>query len=159
MSRIKRAGIQVPTPHLQGYGIHEVPMDLYGIEEQLQKHDKFLFLAFIPELQRVAIMRYQPGLNSEPHMITVCQEKDGSYRIPDQRDVDEIRYGDLWQNDNLSYANYRKAQETKAESQKRSFDNMAEEMGRDMAHMAAIAGEIHSPRVSMHVSKREKKEK
>lgn len=155
-SKVQRAGIVIPTPELAEYGIHGLPMDLYSIAPQLQAHDPDLYLAWIPELERVAICRWITKLNS-PEIITVCQNEDGSFRVPDDRDVQEIKYGDMWNNKDLTYENYDKARQKKQATAIRNFNDIAQEMVKDIAHMAALSGVVSRNMFPMAVTKKEKR--
>lgn len=150
--------LSVPVHH--NYGTAYIPSQVIDINNKLQEHDPYLFIDLIVSpFEAFAIFRFDPMHMREPVLLRTILDDRGNFRLPDDRDVLEMRMGDLRTNSELTYENYDKARKRTEAKREEEFREFEKEFAKDLARAAHHDGIAHAPRVSMHVSKREKKQK
>lgn len=157
-----RTGIDlIAPPEIQTQGIGFIASDLYSICERVQEIDPAMYVALIyprgssnpREDQRFALMR-----NTEygPDLVHIIQNEDGSFRPLDGRVLHWMRECDLHRPEN-SNAEIAKRRRQAKEAEEKERRDLIENIARDGADALRHDGVILAPRVSMHISDRERR--
>lgn len=150
---------------LQQQGLREISLDDYNIHQRIKELDPRLFLYFHPyggetpsgrPEARWQVYRAARSVNERPFLLMTLEEPDGSFRPLDQRVLHDLQAGDLHASPN-KYEEFLKRRKAAMESRQREWENLAEELGKDAERALAIDGDILAPRVSLHVSDRERR--
>jgi hypothetical protein len=134
-------GILLPAPdHLMAQGIAAFDGDVLKIEEALQRINPDLYLGIIHwgwKEDRVAIFITDNEKNpygdkpENDHVIKICEDTLGGFRLPNYEDVKWVREGDMRREEN-SYENLVKRRDAKVASQEREWDDVKHEMAKDL---------------------------
>ena len=156
--------VQAPI-EFQQQGIETVSLDEYNIHRRIKELDPRLFVYLHPfggedehgkPEPRWQVYRAANSVDEKPFLLKTLEEKNGKFRPLDARVLVELKEGDLHSSHN-TYKEFLKRRKEREASRIRDWENLAEELAADTARALAIDGVIHSPKVSMYVSDRERR--
>lgn len=156
--------VQAPI-EFQQQGIEHVTLDEYNVHKRIKEFDRRLFVYLHPyggedeygnPEPRWQVYRSAESFDEKPYLLMTLEEKNGKFRPLDPRVIHDLREGDLHASHN-TYKEFLKRRKAAEESRRREWENISEELAKDATRALAIDGEVHSPRVSLYVSNRERR--
>lgn len=135
--------------NLREAGFAEVEADVLRIAEKLEELNPALQLHINMKTGLFEVLYENPQTGKTYRTGITCE-------VLDDRLINRVQLGDL-QGQEFGWEQYVKLQQEAEEREQRELDELDRELERDLERRMALASIIHAPRVSMHVSRREKK--